>query len=129
LVFYSEGRFIPISTGDKDFLASLIMKDVYAHIEELLSYIKTHGNPTPSISSLAMNLNYTTVPVSIAVVPVVDLLHQDSGWDALIQQALESGGKQIFTKTEIQRGGIEATVGNLIPAPMCWHAQTEAVAS
>ena len=98
------------------------MEDVYDHREELLSYIKIHGNPTPSISSLAVNLDYTTVPVSITVVPVVDLLHEDSGWDGLMQQALESDGKQIFTKTKVQRGDMEVTVGNLILAPLAHTA-------
>jgi hypothetical protein len=94
------------------------MKDVFAHPEKLLGYIKEHGEPTLSISSLAMNLNYTTVPVTVTVVLALELLGIDNYWDSLIQQAQESGGYYIFTRAEVRRGDLVPSVANLIPAPV-----------
>jgi len=94
------------------------VRDVSAHIEKLLSYIKEHGEPTLSISSLAMNLNYTTVPVTVTVVRALELLGIDDCWDRLIQQAQGSGGDYIFTRAEVRRGDLVPSVGNSIPAPV-----------
>jgi len=92
------------------------MKDVFAHPEKLLTYIKEHGEPV--LSSLAMNLNYTTVPATITVVPASELLGIDGNWDSLIQLAHESGGDYIFTRAEVRRGDLIPSVANLIPAPV-----------
>jgi hypothetical protein len=94
------------------------MKDVFAHWDKLLSYIKEHGEPTLSISSLAMNLNYTAVPVAVTVVLASELLGIDDYWNFLIQQTQESGGDYIFTKAEIRRGDLVPSVANVIPAPV-----------
>jgi hypothetical protein len=114
----SEGTHIPLSDSDKDFVTIIAMKDVGVHAEKLLSYVKNRREPMPSISSLAMSLDYTTVPVTITVLPTSELLGTDSSWDSLIQQAHQSGGESIFTKADIQRGGLEASVTNLICAPL-----------
>ena len=114
----SEGTCIPLLDSDKDFVAIIAMKDVLAHAEKLLSYVKDHREPMPSISSLAMSLDYTAVPVTMTVLPTSELLGMDSSWDSLIQQAHKSGGESIFTKADIQRGGSEASVTNLICAPL-----------
>jgi hypothetical protein len=65
-----------------------------------------------------MSLDYTTVPVTITVLPTSELLCMDSSWDSLIQQAHESEGERIFTKADIQRGGLEVSVANLICASL-----------
>ena len=65
--FFSEGTFTPVSESDTHFIARLVMRDAFTHLEKLLSYIKEQGEPTLSISSLAMNLNYTTVPMTVTV--------------------------------------------------------------
>lgn len=75
--------------------------------------------PRPSISSLAMNLDYTTVPVTVTVVPASELLGIDDYWDSLIQKTQESGGDYIFTRAEVRRGNLVPSVANLIPAPGC----------
>jgi len=75
------------------------------------------SNMTTLVSSLAMNLDYTKVPVTVTVKPASDLLGIDSGWDMMIQQARESG-EFIVTRAEVQRGGVEAAVVNLIPVPI-----------
>ena len=94
------------------------MRDAFAHLEKLLSYIKEQGEPTLSISSLAMNLNYTTVPVTVTVVRASELRGIDDCWDRLIQQAQGSGGDYIFTRAEVRRGDLVPSVANLIPAPV-----------
>ena len=71
-----------------------------------------------SISSLAMNLNYTTVPVTITVLPASELLGIDDYWDSLIQNTQESEGNYIFTRAEVRRGDLVPSVANPIPAPV-----------
>ena len=79
---------------------------MFAHPEKLPSFIVQHGEPTLSISSLAMNLNYTTVPVTITAVPASELLGIDDYWDSLIQHAQESGGVCIFTRADVRCGDL-----------------------
>jgi hypothetical protein len=63
----SEGMYIPLSDSDKDFLPIIAMKDAGVHMEKLLSYVKDRRELMPSILSLAMSLDYTTIPVTITV--------------------------------------------------------------
>jgi hypothetical protein len=94
------------------------MKDVVAHSEKLLIYIKEHEELTLPISSLAMNLDYTTVPVTVTVLPTSELLGIDDYCDFLIQQTRECGGDYMFTRAKIRRGDLVLSAANLIPAPV-----------
>lgn len=64
-----------------------------------------------------MNLDYTKVPVAVTVKPASDLLGIDDDCDAMIQQVRESG-EFLVTRAEVQRGGVEAAVINLVPIPI-----------
>jgi len=89
---------------------------VREHAQELVNYMQS-SNMTTSVSSLAMDLDYTKVPVTVTVKPASELLGIDGGWDAMIQQARESE-EFIVTRAEVQRGGVEVAVMNLIPVPI-----------
>jgi len=94
----------------------VVIKDVWVHAQKLVDYIDS-SNMKTSVSLLAMNLDYMKVPVTVTVKPASDLLGIDGGWDAMIQQARESG-QFIVTRAEVQRGGVEAAVMNLVPVPI-----------
>jgi len=94
----------------------VVIQDVWAHAQKLIDYMH-NSKVTTSVSSLAMDLDYTKVPVMVTVKSASDLLGIDGGWDSMIQQARESG-EFIVTRAEVQRGGVEAAVMNLVPVPI-----------
>lgn len=112
----SEGEVAPISHKDSTFIQLLARRDLLKHQKEFFNLVGNVSQSTP-ISSFVANLNYTTVPLTLTLIPVSQLQDIDVARDEVAQEVVASQGRRMLIRVEVQCGDIAASVISTIPAP------------